>query len=285
MMRMSVVAGCLAFAEAQQCRPHETAEAGDWVTVNMTARSGGETFALAPFTLHQFEVGASPIMFLNEPGLCPGNTKAVLEELRADQLPTALQAAASGAAVEVSVEVLYVTKAADYAIFEPLAAGEYGAVISMLSDDRSGVNARDALSMTPLMVAVLRKQQFLFVTLLNALNPKVDVDATTPTGYTALHYAIGAEDAVAAKALLRKGADANAALRQKSSGGWTPLHFACRFGNVALADLLLRYGADPLAMSHAGESVFDVAQQGDVDFASRKKLADLLNKAVESRDL
>ena len=81
------------------------------------------------------------------------------------------------------------------------------------------------------------------------------------------------------KALLTRGADPNVPLSQPDFLGWTPLHFACKSGNLKNAALLLEYGANPLAETAKGESVLDVAK--DVAFSARKRLAKILNEAVE----
>jgi ankyrin repeat protein len=81
------------------------------------------------------------------------------------------------------------------------------------------------------------------------------------------------------KALLKLGADPNAALIQPGSEGWTPLHFACKFRNLKHATLLLEYGANPLAETVDGQTVLDVAK--DAPHSFRKKLAATLNDALE----
>ena len=52
------------------------------------------------------------------------------------------------------------------------------------------------------------RQKILTASLLNAYSPRCDVNFATPTGYTALHFAVGQEDRMISKALLRRGADA-----------------------------------------------------------------------------
>ena len=69
------------------------------------------------------------------------------------------------------------------------------------------------------------------------------------------------------------------ALQQPAMLGWTPLHFACKFANLKHVALLLEYGADPLATTQSGLSVLDAAK--DAPYSVRKKLANLLNEALE----
>jgi len=85
------------------------------------------------------------------------------------------------------------------------------------------------------------------------------------------------------KALLRRGADPNARIRQARSGGWGPLHFGCRGGDAKIVEALLDYDADPLLEGHAGENAFQVAEDAAVSFTVRKQLAALLNAALAKR--
>jgi ankyrin repeat protein len=86
------------------------------------------------------------------------------------------------------------------------------------------------------------------------------------------------------KALLRRGANPNAQIVQKESGGWGALHFACRFGNADIVQDLLDFDADPLLVGHAGENAFKVAEDAQVSYSTRKKLANILNAALEKRE-
>jgi ankyrin repeat protein len=57
-----------------------------------------------------------------------------------------------------------------------------------------------------------------------------------------LMTAVKADNTADAKKLIRKGADANS---RTSPTGWSALHFAARNGNVEIVQLLLSAGADP----------------------------------------
>ena len=132
-----------------------------------------------------------------------------------------------------------------------------------MNNAHAGVNARDVYGATPLMLAVSYKMTQLSASLLNAWGgPRVLVDAAKPTGHNALFYAVAKKpaDASIVKALLKRGADPNAALLTPDAAGYTPLHFACRFGEVKTAELLLDFGADPMALSAGGETVLDAAK-------------------------
>jgi ankyrin repeat protein len=146
-----------------------------------------------------------------------------------------------------------------------------------------GVNARDADGVPALSIAVQLRQPVLAASLLNAVDPRVEVDAATPSGYTALHFAVGSNDRNVVKALLRRGADPNAQITQEQSGGWGPLHFACRLGHLEIAKSLLDFDADPMLTGHAGENAFKVAEDAAVPYSTRKKIAGLLNEAMARR--
>mmetsp|Transcript_26472 Transcript_26472/g.70825 ORF Transcript_26472/g.70825 Transcript_26472/m.70825 type:complete len:312 (-) Transcript_26472:155-1090(-) len=179
--------------------------------------------------------------------------------------------------VTAEVECTAVTKAADYVIFEALKKDNDNDVLDLI-DNHIGINAIDDYGSTPLMVAVQTRKQVVVASLMNAWNPKTDVNYAKPTGHTALFYAIAQKDNSVLKVLLKRGADPNSTLKQPDSLGWTPLHFACRFENVKHAQALLDYGADPLLETSDGRTVLDAA--ANAPYSVRKKLADLLNEAV-----
>ena len=77
----------------------------------------------------------------------------------------------------------------------------------------------------------------------------VDQRALTEKRPTPLMLAAGAGAVAAAKALLRRGADVDAA----AADGATSLHAAAAAGQTAVARLLLKRGANPLAQDAKGE--------------------------------
>lgn len=82
------------------------------------------------------------------------------------------------------------------------------------------------------------------------LAERVDVNAASADGATALHWAAHWDDAVAAELLLRAGADANAA----NDHGVTPLSLACLNRSAKLVGMLLAAGAHPNAAQWTGET-------------------------------
>ena len=183
----------------------------------------------------------------------------------------------------VYAKIVHVTSADDFRLIDALKTREFDMAAKLVNEDHVGVNARDADGVPALSIAVQLRQPVLAASLLNAVDPRVDVDAATPGGYTALHFAVGSNDRNVVKALLRRGADPNAQITQEQSGGWGPLHFACRLGHLEIAKSLLDFDADPLLTGNAGENAFKVAEDAAVPYATRKKIAGLLNEAMARR--
>ena len=70
--------------------------------------------------------------------------------------------------------------------------------------------------------------------------------------------------------------------RRYATAVQTPLHYACRFENIKNAQMLLDFGANPLAETSDGQTVLDAASKAQ--YSVRKKLADILNEALERMD-
>jgi len=201
----------------------------------------------------------------------------------AEVFPEEFRHRASEKGAQVFAEVVHVTSADDFRLIDALKTREFDVAAKLVNEDHVGVNARDADGVPALSIAVQLRQPVLAASLLNAVDPRVEVDAATPSGYTALHFAVGSNDRNVVKALLRRGADPNAQITQEQSGGWGPLHFACRLGHLEIAKSLLDFDADPLLTGNAGENAFKVAEDAAVPYATRKKIAGLLNEAMARR--
>jgi len=94
------------------------------------------------------------------------------------------------------------------------------------------------------------------------LEQGADVDAKTPDGTTALHWASYWDNVQAAERLIRARADVNAA----NELGATPLWNASMNGSAPMVRVLLRAGADPDAALLAGETpVMTAARTGAAD--------------------
>ena len=88
-------------------------------------------------------------------------------------------------------------------------------------------------------------------------------NAVEPDGTTPLHRAVHRNDVKAAEALVRSGADVNAANRY----GVPPLSLAATNGNAAMLELLLKAGANPDAMQSEGETALMTAARTGIPAA------------------
>ena len=94
------------------------------------------------------------------------------------------------------------------------------------------------------------------------LKQRVDVNAATADGTTALHWAVQANANEVAQLLIAAGAKANAANRY----GVTPLTLAATNGNAVLTEALLKAGANPNLTVGEGETILmTAARAGSVD--------------------
>jgi ankyrin repeat protein len=94
------------------------------------------------------------------------------------------------------------------------------------------------------------------------LKQRVDVNAATPDGTTALHWAVQANANELAQLLIAAGARANAANRY----GVTPLTLAATNGNAVLTEALLKAGANPNVVVGEGETILmTAARAGNVE--------------------
>lgn len=108
----------------------------------------------------------------------------------------------------MTVVTHHITTDLDYSVIAAIELNDIAKAAKLVNEEAVGINARDRFGTTTLMMSVLRKQLVLTGILLNAY-PRVDVNAHTPSGYTALHYSIGDGSPGITRALLRRGADPN----------------------------------------------------------------------------
>jgi ankyrin repeat protein len=105
------------------------------------------------------------------------------------------------------------------------------------------------------------------------LKQRVDVNAATADGTTALHWASYRDDVESADLLIRAGAKVNAA----NDLGATPLWTACMYGSAAMVRTLLQAGADPNLALLLGETPLMAAARAGNSDAS----AQLLDKGAK----
>jgi len=264
-------------------------EAGDHLLIRYTLKNAEEPEGWPLFSMNAWEQqhvhlgheGAFEAFNEGLAGMCAGEVRRLT--FPAGDFDLSAAQAAKSPVVVSEVELLTLTSEGDHHVFSLIDAGEMGDLMDMV-DGHAGVNAVDKYGNSALMASVQagKRMQMAVATLLNSWKPKCDVDFKKPSGHTALFYAVTHDDAegtTIVKALLSRGADPNVELLQPEVAGWTPLHFACKFKNVKYVALLLEYGANPLAETAAGLSVLDAAK--DAPYSVRKKLAALLNEALE----
>ena len=159
--------------------------------------------------------------------------------------------------IHLNITLQHITEPSDYAIFDAFRAGNYSRVIDMIAEG-DGINAFDEWGHTPLMLATQNDAMQIIAALLNARRPKVDVNLSKASGYTALFYATELKSTIIMQALLRKGADPNAVVLQEGSRGNTPLHFTCMLEKPKHAELLLTFGGSPWSLNQYGMSAFQL---------------------------
>ena len=87
-----------------------------------------------------------------------------------------------------------------------------------------------------------------------------DPNAAQADGLTALHWAALNNQVEIAEVLLYAGANAQPTTRL---GGYTPLHLASRAGNAAVVETLLEAGADPAVYTATGVTAMHFAAQAN----------------------
>ena len=92
------------------------------------------------------------------------------------------------------------------------------------------------------------------------LRDGADPNAAQNDGMTALHWAAVQDDAGMAQTLLHAGGAVHAATRL---GGYTPLHLAARAGHAGASEALLAGGADPNRFTTTGATAMHFAAQAD----------------------
>ncbi|RMF44490.1 MAG: ankyrin repeat domain-containing protein [Planctomycetota bacterium] len=96
--------------------------------------------------------------------------------------------------------------------------------------------------------------------LLERVQPGTSVQAASPDGTTALHWAVYYDQPSVVERLIDAGADVQAANRY----GVRPLSIACQNGNTAIVKMLLEAGADPDTALPGGETALMTAARTGV---------------------
>jgi ankyrin repeat protein len=146
-------------------------------------------------------------------------------------------------------------------VFEAAALGDVDRLVALLDVDESLVAARSSDGFTPLHLAAFFGGVDA-AKLLLARGADVDAAGTGWMTGTALHSAASARRVDVGLILLGAGADPN----RRQTGGFTPLHAAAANGDVAFVRALLSHGAEPGARTDDGRSTATFAQErGDAE--------------------
>jgi ankyrin repeat protein len=154
-------------------------------------------------------------------------------------------------------------------VFEATATGQTARLVDLVAKDASLVNAYSIDGFTPLGFAAFFGQLEIVKALLKA---GADVNAASRESMkvTPLASAAAAKQTEIARLLIEHGANVNA----RSAGGHIPLHEASANGNVELVKLLIENGADINAKTDDGKTPLDFATE-----YKRPEIIELLEKA------
>jgi ankyrin repeat protein len=150
----------------------------------------------------------------------------------------------------------FIDAGAELDIFEASATGSLERVRELLDAQPGLLDAFSADGFFPLGLAVFFGHREIVTELLRR-GASVHSVARNKQRVTALHAAVTKRDSETARALLEKGADANA--RQESD--YTPLHVSAARGDVESTRLLLSHGADRSAKAGDGKTPLDLARE------------------------
>lgn len=139
-------------------------------------------------------------------------------------------------------------------VFEAAATGQTARFVDLIAKDASLMNAYSNDGFTPLGFAAFFGQPDMVKALLKA---GADVNAASRESMkvTPLASAAAAKQTEIARLLIAHGANVNA----RAAGGHIPLHEAAANGNVELVKLLIENGVDINARSDDGKTPLDLA--------------------------
>ena len=171
---------------------------------------------------------------------------------------------------------LLVSKKPVLDIFEASTVGDAARVRTLVTKDKSLVNAWSGDGFFPLGLAAFFKRPAVVKVLLeHGANVKM---ASRPAGFTPLHSAVADDAGEVTKDLVRMLLDAHADPNARSATDGTPVHTAAFTGNVAVLEMLLAAGGDASAADKHGHSPLDIARErGNTEAAA------LLHDAVLDR--
>lgn len=167
----------------------------------------------------------------------------------------------------VSPQQANMPRGPENALHKAASGGSIANAVALLSTESFDVDAGDANSLTPLMLAVDRGHAHVARILLNR---GADWAAVSDDGAAALHIATTNGNLAATDLLLEAGADVEAAM--STALGSRPLHLAADGGHSEVVRVLIEAGADPNSRRSDGVTpLFAAMYQGHID-ATRELL-------------
>lgn len=139
-------------------------------------------------------------------------------------------------------------------IFEAAAIGETKVVKSLITKDKSQIDAYAPDGFFPLGLAIFFGHPETALALLEA-GAKVNLASKESMRVTPLHTAVAAHQLLIARELIKRGANVNA----RSENDFVPLHEASARGELEFAKLLLDNGADINAKTKDGKTPLEFA--------------------------
>lgn len=141
-------------------------------------------------------------------------------------------------------------------IFEAAALGKVGRLRALLDVDAAAANSFSPDGMTPLGLACFFGQPEA-ARLLLSRGADVNAASRNPMKVAPIHAAVAGKNAEVIDLILSSGADVNA----KQQQGWTAIHSAAMHGDLALLEKLIARGANKALKNDDGKSPLDLAQE------------------------
>ena len=157
----------------------------------------------------------------------------------------------------------------DLDVFEAAALGRTARLVEVLDRDPAAVDAVAADGFRPLQLAAFYGHADAARLLLER-GAEVDAASTNDAGLRALHSAVAGRHVEVVRLLLEAGADPG----PRQQGGWTPLMGAALHGDEAIVAALLAAGADVTSRSDDGRDAATLAEEGGhPELAARMRAA------------
>jgi uncharacterized protein len=184
-----------------------------------------------------------------------------LAEVEADGVPALMLAAYYG---HPHIAGIIGARKGRLTLFEGATVGDAEHLVSLLSEDASGVNEYSADGFTALGFACYFGHLDAAEALLRH-GADASLASKNPLGVMPLHSALSGNHREIVELLVEHGAPINGA----SAEGWTPLHYAAHNGDAEMAEYLVQHGAKPCA-GPEGKTPADMAREACAEDLARR---------------